>query len=134
VLASSGGCGEVPERSGEVQGRYVFAGAIAATLELSRDGDRYVVALSGGGARDAGPGAPADCHVRAVGTRQDDTLEAIFTGLETETFSYGETRARSEGRRLRLLVRSNGVEVTRADTDGYCGVGVTFVGRYERAR
>jgi hypothetical protein len=122
----------MPPTAAAAPGRYVSAGAIAATLDVSLVGDRHVVRLSGGGARDAGAAAPADCHVRAVGTRRNDTLDATFTGIETETFAYSEARAQTEQRKLRLVFRSPDVEVTRADTEGYCGLGATFIGVYRR--
>jgi hypothetical protein len=71
--------------------------------------------------------------VRAVGALRDGILDATFTGVETATISYGEAQARREARQLRVAVRADGVEVTRADTDGYCGLGASFVGPYRRA-
>ena len=133
LVAGASGCGETSPGPADVPGRYVFAGTTAATLEIRLDGDRHIVALSGGGAKDAGAAAPADCHVRAVGTRRDDALEAVFTGVETETFIYSEAQARREQRQLRLVFRATGVEVTRVDIDGYCGLGTAFVGLYRRA-
>jgi hypothetical protein len=130
LVAATGACGHTADG----QGRYVFAGPVAATLEIRSDGPRHVVTLVGGGATDAGGAAAADCHVRAVGTRKGDALEAAFTGVETPTFDYPDARAQREGRRLRLAFRPAGVDVTRADVDGYCGAGTTFVGPYRPAR
>jgi hypothetical protein len=133
LLAACDGHGETPARPGDIEGRYVFAGTIAATLEISRDGDRYAVALSGGSPTNAGAAAPADCYVRAAGTLRDATLDAAFTSVDAETFTYSQTRAEREGRQLRIVFRASEAEVTRADTDGYCGLGATFVGSYQRA-
>lgn len=134
LLVACDGRGETPGRP-DIQGRYAFAGSIAATLEIRRErGDRYIAALAGGSPRDAGASAPADCYVRAVGALQDGTLDAAFTSVDTATFRYSQTRAEREGRRLQIVFRSGGAEVTRADTDGYCGLGATFVGSYRRAQ
>jgi hypothetical protein len=133
LLLIVGGC-DTPASAAAAEGHYVATGAVAATLDLRRSGDRYVVLLSGGGSRDAGPAAPADCYVRAIGTLRSGTLEATFTGIETPTFAYSETRARREQRQLRLVFRSPDVEVTRADVEGYCGLGATFIGTYRRAK
>src|SRR5262249_34507340 len=103
-----------------------------AKLGIARDGDRYIVTLSGGSPRNAGNAAPADCQVRAIGSVRDGVLEAMFTSVDAETMSYSEAQARKEGRQLRLALKTNAVEVTRADTDGYCGLGATFIGVYRR--
>jgi hypothetical protein len=121
------------EHTARPEGRYVSAGSPAATLSIARDGDRYVVTLSGGSPRDAGAAAPADCQVRAIGTLRDRILDATFVSVETQTMSYDEAQARREGRQLRLAVQPSAVEVTRADVDGYCGLGASFVGTYRRA-
>ena len=133
LLTSAGGC-DTPTIAAAAESRYVSTGAVAATLDLRRVGDRYVVALSGGGSDQAGAAAAADCHVRAVGTLRDHTLDATFTGIETSTFAYSETRARREQRKLRLVFRPPNVEVTRADVEGYCGLGATFIGIYRPAK
>lgn len=132
LLTACNGRSETPAHAADIAGRYAFVGRIAATLEISRDGERYAVALSGGSPRDAGAAAPADCSVRAVGALQDAALDAAFIGVETDTFAYSAARAKSEGRQLRIVFRPGGAEVTRADTDGYCGLGATFVGPYRR--
>jgi hypothetical protein len=61
---------------------------------------------------------------------QGDVLDAMFVGIESETIGYSDAQARREGCQLRVALRTNSVEVTRADTDGYCGLGATFVGVY----
>jgi hypothetical protein len=132
LLAACDGRGESPARPTHIEGRYAFAGRIAATMEVKRDGERYAVALSGGSPRDAGAAAPADCAVRALGTVRDAALDAQFVGVETDTFAYSAARAKGEGRRLSIVFRPGGAEITRADTDGYCGLGATFVGPYQR--
>jgi len=48
--------------------------------------------------------------------------------------TYSPTRAEREGRRLHIVFRPSGPEVTRADTDGYCGLGATLVGPYRRVK
>jgi len=125
---------DAPARPPDVPGRYVFAGAVAATLEITAEGDHYVVALSGGSPKGSGGAAPADCYVRATGTLRNDTLDAAFGSVDRETFTYSPTRAEREGRRLHIVFRPSGPEVTRADTDGYCGLGATFVGPYRRVK
>ena len=134
ALAFCDGHPDAPARPPDVPGRYVFAGAVAATLEITAEGDHYVVALSGGSPTDSGGAAPADCYVRATGTLRNDTLDAAFGSVDRETFTYSPTRAAREGRRLRIVFRRSGPEVTRADTDGYCGLGATFVGPYRREK
>jgi hypothetical protein len=134
VLVVVGDDGARAERPASVEGRYVYAGSVAATLEVRRDGDRHVVALTGGGRTDAGAAAPADCYVRASGTLRDAVLDAAFIAVDTETFVYSDSRARKERRRLRIVFRGGGARVTRADTDGYCGLGAVFVGSYRRVK
>lgn len=116
-----------------IDGRYVSTGMATATLAIVRDGDRYIVTLSGGSPRNAGAAAPADCYVRAVGTVRDGVLEAMFGSADTTTMTYSDAQALREGRQLRLALQKNMIEVTRADTDGYCGLGATFIGVYRRA-
>jgi hypothetical protein len=132
LAAISAACGESP-RAANIQGRYVLAGATAATLEIVRDGDRYVVTLAGGSPGSAGAAAPADCHVRAAGAVHGDILDAMFVGVVTDTFSYSDTQAQTERRQLRMALKPTSVEVTRADIDGYCGLGATFLGLYQRS-
>ena len=88
--------------------------------------------LSGGSLEAAGAAAGADCYVKAIGTLQENTLAAKFAAIETDTFMYSETQAQEEKRRLEMTFGSDTAEVIHADTFGYCGLGVTFLGHYQR--
>jgi hypothetical protein len=131
LLIGGAACGRDP-RVADIQGRYTLTGSANTTLEIVRDGDRYTATLAGGSPESAGAGAPADCQVRAAGAMRGDTFEATFVGVETDTFSYSDAKARAESRQLHIARRATGVEVTRADTEGYCGLGATFLGLYRR--
>ena len=95
ALAFCDGHRDTSARPPDVPGRYAFAGAVSATLEITAEGDHYVVALSGGSPKDSGGAAPADCYIRATGGLRNDTLNAAF-GIAV-AWSLGKFRPR--GRR-----------------------------------
>ena len=136
AVAATGIC--CVARSGTAQttkivGKYVHAPGVAAQLEVTQDGDQYVVVLRGGSPAGAGAASPADCYVRAVGQLAQDVLKAQFAAVETETFLYTRARAAQEQRTLQIsFTPGAAAEVTHADTDGYCGLGATFLGSYKR--
>jgi hypothetical protein len=120
-------------QTANILGKYVHTGGVTAQLEVTRQGDQYVVLLSGGSRAGAGAASPADCYVRAVGELTRDVLTARFAAVETETFVYTSARAAREKRTLRISFAPGAAEVTSAATDGYCGLGATFLGAYKRA-
>jgi hypothetical protein len=116
-----------------IVGKYLHAPGVAAELAVERQGDQYAVVLKGGSPADGGAPSPADCYIRAVGQLAQGMLIAQFVGVETETFLYSQARATREKRSLQISFSRGAAEVARADTDGYCGVGATFLGTYNRA-
>ena len=126
------GCREkiAAPRSADVAGKYVRPGESTSTLEVHADGDRYVAVLSGGGSA----ATPADCYVRAVGSIRGDTLVARFTTVETTVFSYDAAQAERENRTVTIRFAAGDADVVSADTEGYCGLGATFLGHYRRVR
>jgi hypothetical protein len=117
-----------------IAGFYLGADPPAATLEVRRDGDGYLVRLEGGSPPDPPAGAPADCAIAARGRLEGGTLRARFGPIEGETFSYGPAEADRERRTLEITFAAEAAEVIAADTFGYCGLGVEFRGRYRRER
>ena len=116
----------------KIVGKYVHAPGVAAELDVERRGEQYVVALSGGSPAGAGAASPADCYIRAVGQVAQNVLTAEFAAVETDTFVYTRARAAREKRSLQIsFTPGPAAEVTRADTDGYCGLGATFLGTYK---
>jgi hypothetical protein len=137
IFASfAGGCEQESgaPSSTSIAGRYVGGTEATSTLEVQTEGDRFVVLLSGGAQAGAGAATPADCYVRAVGTIQGDTLVAGFTSLETDVFYYDAAQADREKRKVAIRFAAGDAEVLSADTDGYCGLGITFLGPYRRVR
>jgi len=117
-----------------ITGNYTLTSDASATLEVKQEETHYVALLSGGGLEVAGAAAGADCYVRAIGTLQENRLAGSFAAIETDTLKYSETQAQEEKRRLEIKFGPDTAEVIHADTFGYCGLGVTFLGRYQRKR
>ena len=88
--------------------------------------------LAGGGSEARGASAAADCYVRAVGSMRGDVLIARFAPVTTDVFSYGAAQAESENRSISIRFTAGDAEVLSADTEGYCGLGATFLGSYQR--
>jgi len=109
---------------------YVMAGNPATTMNVRREGDQYQIELSGGSDELASASTAADCFIHAEGKREGNRLAAVFTALETDTFSYSEREARAENRTLEVVFESEGATLVHADTFGYCGLGATFEGQY----
>jgi hypothetical protein len=116
-----------------LEGTYVrTVNASRSTVTISKEGDLFLVDLQGGS---NGEGAvPADCTVKASGPLTGDRIVARFLPVRTDEMTYSKARADREKRTVTLVRLSNGVEVTTADVDGYCGVGADFVGRYARTK
>ena len=109
-----------------------MAGNPATTMNVRIEGSQYQVVLSGGGEESAGAASAADCFIRAIGKLQGNKLKAVFTAIETDTFSYSERKAIKEGRKLEVVFNPQGALVVHADTLGYCGLDATFEGKYQR--
>jgi hypothetical protein len=120
-------------QTANIVGSYVHVRGVAAEMEVERQADQYAVVLRGGSRAGAGAASPADCYVQAVGQLEQDVLKAQFVAVETETFLYTGARAAREKRTLQISFTPGAAEVTYADTDGYCGLGATFLGTYNRA-
>ena len=131
IFASQGSLAKKPDSSSLFE-MYVMTGNPATTMDVRREGDQYQIVLSGGGEESAGAATAADCFIRAVGKLEGNRLAAVFTAIETDTFSYSEREATTKGRELEVVFRSQGASVVRADTLGYCGLGATFEGEYRR--
>ena len=114
----------------DIAGSYRHEGATAATLEVRRQADQYVVRLEGGGSSDAGVATPADCVIEASGELAGAVLRARFGPVETDIFSYSAAQAAREDRRLEIVFEPGAAAVVEADTLGYCGWGAEFAGRY----
>jgi hypothetical protein len=123
------GC-SAPRPADHVAGLYRHEGPTGATLEVRRDGERYLVRLEGGGSAAAGPAMPAACVIEARGDLAGAVLQAEFGPVETDTFSYGADQAAREGRTVEIVFEPGAAEVVEAGTLGYCGWGVEFAGRY----
>ena len=128
------GCSEKRAAPGspDASGQYVRRGQPTSTLEVHAEGDRYVAVLAGGGFEGRGASTAADCYVRAVGSMRGDVLIARFTPFTTDVFSYGAAQADSEHRSISIRFTAGNAEVLSADTEGYCGLGATFLGPYQR--
>jgi hypothetical protein len=120
-------------QTANIAGSYVHARGVAAQMEIERRGEQYIVSLSGGGRANGDAASPADCYIRAVGRQTQGVLDAHFVAVETETFLYTPARAAREKRALQISFAPGAAAVTRADTEGYCGRGATFLGPYRRA-
>jgi hypothetical protein len=115
----------------DIAGLYRHAGAVAATLEVRPEGERYLVRLEGGGSSEAGAASAADCVIEARGELQGAVLRAPFGPVETDSFSYGAGQAADERRTVEIRFEPGAAEVVAADTFGYCGLGAEFAGRYQ---
>jgi hypothetical protein len=65
---------------------------------------------------------------------RSDTLVARFTTVETDVFSYDAAKAEREKRTIAIRFVADDAEVLSADTEGYCGMGASFLGHYRRVR
>jgi hypothetical protein len=130
LMVVSQGSLAIPPDSSLFSDSYVMAGNPATTMDVRRDGDQYQIELSGGGDELAGASTAADCFIHAEGKREGNRLAALFTALETDTFSYSEREARAENRKLEVVFEPEGASVVHVDTLGYCGLGATFEGQY----
>jgi hypothetical protein len=116
----------------EFAGTYQHAGTVAATLEVRRQGDDYLIRLEGGASPAAGAATPADCVIEARGRAEGRVLRARFGPVETETFAYDQAQSESEARFVEIVFGPASAEVVHADTVGYCGLEVEFAGSYRK--
>ncbi len=115
-----------------ITGAYTLMDHPSTRLKVAAEQKQYVVSLAGGGQDTAEAATSADCYVKARGELQGNILTAVFLPVETETMSYSQTEADEENRKLRIVFNQDIAQITDADTDGYCGWGADFVGRYQR--
>jgi hypothetical protein len=116
----------------EIAGTYQHAGTVAATLEVRRQGDDYLIRLEGGASAVAGVAMPADCVIEAQGRPEGQVLRARFGPVETETFAYDQAQSESEARFVEIVFGPGSAKVVHADTLGYCGLEVEFAGAYRK--
>jgi hypothetical protein len=116
----------------ELAGTYQHAGTVTATLEVRRQGDDYLIRLEGGASSAAGAATPADCVIEARGRPDGQVLRARFGPVETETFAYDQAQSESEARFVEIVFWSGSARIVHADTLGYCGLEVEFVGAYRK--
>ncbi len=115
-----------------VAGTYEHTGSIAATLEVAVHDGIADIRLDGGGDRNAGAASAGDCAVRASGPVRTETVTAGFRAVQTDAIDYDAESARAEHRQVRIRFTKDGATVLAADTDGYCGIGASFLGYYRR--
>lgn len=125
------GWSQIPTGS-DITGNYRRIGPAMVVLKVSAGNGGVQVQLAGGGAPSTDGSVPADCTVRAAGHLNDRLLSAVFQPFETEDFSYSAAQARSENRHLVIAFKPGMAEVKRADTDGYCGLGIQYQGLYRK--
>jgi hypothetical protein len=117
----------------DMVGDYRRVGPAIVTLRVFAAQGGVEVELAGGGPPASTGAVPADCTVRAAGQLHGWLLNAVFQPIETEESSYSAAQARSENRHLVIAFIPPGTaDVRRADTDGYCGLGVEFQGLYRK--
>ncbi len=122
---------ESPNIAWEGQYTGVENGA-TSVLTLTQAGDgRYAMELDGGFSQ-PNSGAAAECEVKALGSVSGTHIEGRFQAIDTDNIRYSQIDADREGRMVSVDVRDAVVNVLQADTDGYCGLGVTFVGHYTK--
>jgi len=122
-----------PAPEADIVGKYRRAGAASVELEVAARGDGIQAVLTGGGPPAGDGSVPADCLVKAAGHLRGWSLSAVFEPVSTEDFSYSRAQAASERRMLVIAFSPGTAEVEQADTFGYCGLGVSFLGPYHRA-
>ncbi len=118
----------------DIVGIYALLHNPLTTLEIKAEEDIFTVLLSGGVVKEEGLSAPADCYIKAIGELKGERLLARFAPVETETFIYSETDAKREDRRLEMVFKKDKAEVIFADTFGYCGLNVSFLGIYQHRK
>jgi hypothetical protein len=114
----------------EIGGSYRREGEADVRMTIRRDGPDLDITILGGAAAQT---VAADCTLRALGTLTGSVVTARFGPIETDTMSYAAAEAEQEGRMLIVSFQNRGARVTRADTLGYCGLGIDFTGPYSRA-
>jgi hypothetical protein len=76
----------------------------------------------------------ADCIIDAVGVLQNGQLRAAFQPVEADNFFYSRSKADAEKRQLVVDFSPGTAEIKQADTFGYCGLGINFLGSYKKTR
>jgi len=125
-----------PQDTGErdIAGKYLRVGSASVSLEIERGLGDIRAVVSGGGPPGPSGAAAADCIIVAAGVMRDGQLRAIFQPIETDIFSYRPAKADAEKRKLIVDFSPGVAEVQRADTFGYCGLGIDFLGTYRKMR
>ena len=118
----------------DIAGRYLRVGLASVSLEIERGLRDIRAVVSGGGPPRPSGAAAADCIIVAAGVIRDGQLRAIFEPIETDNFSYSHTTADAEKRELIVDFSPGVAEVKRADTLGYCGLDIDFLGTYRKMR
>jgi len=61
-----------------------------------------------------------------------DVLVVRFVPFTMDVFAYSSAQAESENRSISIRFTAGDAEILCADTEGYCGLGATFLGSYQR--
>ena len=80
----------------------------------------------------AGAAVAGDCLILSQGKLEGNRLAAVFSAVDTDTFSYSAAQAKTEYRKLEIVFEPDMAKVVRADTLGYCGLAAEFIGEYRR--
>jgi hypothetical protein len=134
LLGDPSGDGYGTPADSEISGDYRRVGPAIVVLNVSVGDGGVRVELEGGGPPASNGSVPADCIVRATDNLKGRLLSAVFEPIETEEFSYSSAEARVEKRHLVIAFTPGMAEVKRADTEGYCGLGIEFQGLYRKTR
>jgi hypothetical protein len=118
----------------DIAGKYLRVGSASVNLEIERGLRGIKAVVSGGGPPRPSGAAAADCIIVAAGVIRDGQLRAIFQPIETDNFSYSHAKADAEKRELIVDFSPGVADIKRADTLGYCGLGIDFLGTYRRMR
>ncbi len=118
----------------KIVGTYTSVASKTTIIEVQIENSHYVVRLSGGSSAVAGAGVSADCVILARGALKKNVFMADFSAFDTDTFSYSEDQAKAEGRKLQIGFNPPTATVMQADTDGYCGLGANFQGKYHKKK
>lgn len=117
--------GSPARAAGEVS---IYHGA-AGDIGVVKDGGGYTVWMAGGAVPN-GAATAGDCFVKSFVSlkKRPDYYEGDFIAVHNEI--VGLNQSEMDGKGIGLLLDSDKVQVTGAETDGLCADGVDFAGEY----
>ena len=118
--------------SKEISGIYFMTDNVGTTLQVKAENGQYRFELFGGSMASAGAAVAGDCLILSQGKLEGNRLAAVFSAVDTDTFSYSAAQAKTEYRKLEIVFEPDMAKVVRADTLGYCGLAAEFIGEYCR--